>query len=189
MDALHQFHPAEFMPALRAADDCQAFFFGKLRCCHNFPTAGHVGRYGLFGEDVFASLDSSHHLSPSKSGRRCHKQQIRLTASYFLMTIEAPKQMVIIDLYPAFVFFISGDPVPCASDFVLEQVSQGYDFDTGIGIKVLAKSTVAPSAAAEQSDFYLARALCVDNMSHRAGQRRGASGCSHILSRFTFIFI
>jgi hypothetical protein len=54
------------------------------------------------------------------------------------VAIEAPEQMVVVNLYSAFVFFISGDSISCASDFVFEQIGQGDELDSGICIQVLA---------------------------------------------------
>jgi hypothetical protein len=97
--------------------------------------------------------------------------------------------MVVVDFDAILIFFVSGDSVPCASGFALEQVGQGDEFDTGIGIQTLTQGAVAAAAATEQPYFNLARALRVDYMRHSACQRRGAGGCGRNLFRFTFIFI
>ena len=176
VDAFHQLDAAKFMPALRAADNGQAFVLSQLRGRHHFPAAGDVGGDGLLREDMFSGLDGRHHLPSAKGRGRRHQQQVRFALSDLLVTIKTPEKMVVIDLHAILILIVSHESFPGSAHLALEQVGQGDHFDSGIRVEVLAQGAVAASAATEQTDLDLAGPSRMGHMRHRTGQRRGAGG-------------
>jgi len=177
VDALHQLDAGELVTPLRAADDRQAFLFGDAGGLHDFAAAGHVGRYGLLGEDVLAGVDGREHLPPAKGRGRRHQQQVRLAPGQLLVTVEAPEHVVVVDLDATLELLVPRDPVAGASDLVLKQVGQGDDLNARVGLEALAQGAVASSATAEQPDLNLARTLSVGGLTERRGHGTDSDAC------------